>query len=113
MVAGQRIHQGILEGVPHVQAAGDIRRRDHDAIGFAFAGRRKVSFLLPGFVPVLFDSVRVVSLFHVWLYSVKRGRLEPKRGLYLKLPLGQGVFPGMNEIPSLRAKRGNLLLWNQ
>ena len=64
VVAGQRIHQGILEGVPHVQAAGDIRRRDHDAIGFTFTGRRKVSPLLPGFIPVLLDGVRVVGFFH-------------------------------------------------
>jgi len=35
MVAGQGIHNGVLEGMPHMQCAGDIRRWDHDAIAVA------------------------------------------------------------------------------
>ena len=35
VVAGERVHQRVLERVPHVQRAGDVRRRDDDAIGRA------------------------------------------------------------------------------
>ena len=35
--ADQGVHHGIVETVAHVQAAGDIRRRDHDAIGLALS----------------------------------------------------------------------------
>ncbi len=33
VVAGQRIHDGVLEGVAHVQGTGDVGRWDHDAVG--------------------------------------------------------------------------------
>ena len=33
VVADQGIHQGVLEGVAHVQRAGDVGRRQHDAVG--------------------------------------------------------------------------------
>ena len=35
VVAGEGVHQRVLERVAHVQRAGDVRRRDHDAIGRA------------------------------------------------------------------------------
>jgi hypothetical protein len=31
VVAGQRVHQGLVEAMAHVQRAGDIRRRQQDA----------------------------------------------------------------------------------
>jgi hypothetical protein len=48
----------------HVQAAGDIGRWDHDAIGLLTIGGSKVITFFPGFVPALFDSMGVVSLIH-------------------------------------------------
>ena len=33
VIAGEGVHQGVLEGVPHVQRASDIGRRQHDAVG--------------------------------------------------------------------------------
>ncbi|CSA90263.1 Uncharacterised protein [Vibrio cholerae] len=32
LTADQSIHNGVLEGVTHVQAACDVRWRDHDAV---------------------------------------------------------------------------------
>ena len=64
METGQGVHNGVLESVAHVQIAGDIGRRDHDAIGAALARRRKMALLFPGFVPRLFDCLGLVSLFH-------------------------------------------------
>ena len=76
MKARQRIHQCVLEGVPHVQVAGDIRRRDHDAIGLALATRGEIAPLFPGLVPALFDAMGVVGFFHnEWgLYRTNAGR---------------------------------------
>ena len=33
VIAGERVHQGVLESVAHVQRAGDVGRRQHDAVG--------------------------------------------------------------------------------
>ncbi len=35
VVADQRVHQGVLEGMTHVQGAGDVRRWQQDAVGLA------------------------------------------------------------------------------
>ena len=40
VIAGERVHQGVLEGVPHVQRAGDVGRRQHDAVGGSVGRRR-------------------------------------------------------------------------
>ncbi len=65
MVADQGIHDRVVETVTHVQAAGDIGRRDHDAIApVAVAPGREVAVLLPALVPGLFDRMRVVGLLH-------------------------------------------------
>lgn len=34
LIADHGIHDGLLEGVTHMQTAGDVRRRDHDAETF-------------------------------------------------------------------------------
>jgi len=34
LLADQDVLQGVVEGVPHVQLTGDVRRRDHDGVGF-------------------------------------------------------------------------------
>ena len=64
MVACQRIHQRVLECVSHVQAAGDIRRRDHDAVGRGVSGGLEIALIFPGLVPALLDGVRIVGLVH-------------------------------------------------
>ena len=66
VVADQGVHQGLLEGVTHVQAAGDVRRRDHDAEG-VFAGVAvglEVTLGFPVLIERLFDGVVIKSLFH-------------------------------------------------
>ena len=66
-IAHQGIHDRVVEAVPHVQAAGDVRRRNHDAVGGAAIGciaRCEIAALLPGLVPALFQAVRVVGFFH-------------------------------------------------
>ena len=73
VIANQGVHHRVVEAVAHVQAAGDIRRRNHDAIGRA-AGmllRRKPAVGFPGLVPLLFDGVRVVGFFqrHIGLLA--------------------------------------------
>ena len=62
--AHHRVDQGGVEGVAHVQAAGHVRRRNHDAEGFAggvgigMEGPR----LLPGGLPAGLGAGRVVGL---------------------------------------------------
>jgi hypothetical protein len=51
----QRVHQGVLERVTHVQRAGHVRRRDHDAIRLAIARRRKPARRLPAVVDAGLD----------------------------------------------------------
>ena len=71
VVADQGIHDGVLKGVPHVQAAGDVGRGDHDAVGGAGRPRRgcrvgrgggEIAALLPGAIPGLFQGLGVVVL---------------------------------------------------
>src|SRR5690606_17647662 len=65
VVADQAIHDGVVEAVTHVQAAGDVGRRDHDAVGITLAGGLEVAALFPGVVPVLLDGLGVEGLVHV------------------------------------------------
>ena len=44
--------------------AGDVGRRNHDAVGIALTGGSEVVVRLPLLVPVLFDLVGLVSLVH-------------------------------------------------
>ena len=47
-----------------MQSAGDIRWRDDDAVRIAIALRRKIAALLPCLIPVGFELLGLVSLFH-------------------------------------------------
>ncbi len=89
LVADHGVHDGLLERVAHVQAAGDVRRRDHDAEAFlAFvAVRLEIALLFPVLVQRLFDMFWVVCgvelavcLFHSLSFSVSwrrsRGQME-------------------------------------
>ena len=74
LVANHGIHDGLLEGMTHMQTAGDVRRRDHDAEGlFAFiAVRLEIALLFPVLVKRLFDILGVVCLFHYFQVAVFR-----------------------------------------
>ncbi|MNE30330.1 hypothetical protein D3C80_1238380 [compost metagenome] len=62
LVTDHGVHDGLLESVTHVQAAGNVRRRDHDAEAF-LAGITiwlEVTLVFPVIVQLLFDLFRVV-----------------------------------------------------
>ncbi|MNT34639.1 hypothetical protein D3C72_1706330 [compost metagenome] len=79
LVTDHGIHDGLLESMTHMQTAGDVRRRDHDAEGlFAFiAVRLEIALLFPVLVKRLFDISWVVCLFHYFQVAVFR--LKPAR----------------------------------
>ena len=56
--AREGVHERVLERVAHVQRAGDIRRRQHDAVGGAIALRRESARGFPTFVDAGFDFAR-------------------------------------------------------
>ena len=64
LVADERIHDGVLEGMPHVQRAGNVRRRNHDGVGFAAARGREMPARFPDFVPFVFDFYGLVAGRH-------------------------------------------------
>ncbi len=47
-----------------MQRAGDIGRRNHDAIRGIIASGRKIAAGFPNVIPMLFDGVRGVGFFH-------------------------------------------------
>ena len=62
--ADQAVHDRVVEAVAHVQAAGDVRRRDHDGVGLARALRGEVTLGFPVLVQGGFNGVRLVGLVH-------------------------------------------------
>ena len=60
----QRIHDGVIETMPHVQAAGDVRRRQGNGVRLARTLGRKVIFSFPLGVPAGFNVVGLVGLVH-------------------------------------------------
>lgn len=74
LVANHGIHDGLLEGMTHMQTAGDVRRRDHDAEALlAFITIRfEIALLFPVLVKRLFDILWVVCLFHYFQVAVFR-----------------------------------------
>ncbi|MNF76730.1 hypothetical protein D3C84_588550 [compost metagenome] len=60
----QRIHDRVIETMAHVQAAGDVRRRDHDGVGLARTLRGEIVVRLPVLVQGGFNGVRLVGLVH-------------------------------------------------
>ena len=75
--ANQGIHDGILEGVPHVQAARHIRWRDTDAVRRTGTGRREVAIGFPMLIPLLFNGVWIVCFVHrEGVYAKKKFRAK-------------------------------------
>ncbi|CCK17248.1 hypothetical protein BN136_3258 [Cronobacter universalis NCTC 9529] len=76
LVADHGVHDGLLEGVTHMQTAGDVRRRDHDAEAFLalVAVGFEIALLLPVLVKRLFDILGVICLFH--FYCVVPGAVK-------------------------------------
>ncbi len=72
-MADQGVHQGVLEGVAHVQGAGDIGRWQQDGIGRARAARGKCAALFPEVVPAGFEKARFEAFVHA--YASPRGAL--------------------------------------
>ena len=71
VVAGQAVHDGLVEGVAHVQGAGHIGRRQLDAKGrFAEVHvRLEIAGAFPARVPMVFQITRFEAFgkFHVVL----------------------------------------------
>ena len=65
VVADEGIHQRVLKGVPHVQAAGYVRGRYGDAVLGAVAGRREIARGLPRFVNFALNGMGVETALHV------------------------------------------------
>ena len=64
MVPNERIHDGDLEGMAHVQSAGDIRRRYDDRIGGPSAAGNEISRLFPARVNSRLDVRRREGFIH-------------------------------------------------
>ena len=63
MEADQRVHQGLLERMAHVQRAGDVRRRQLDAVRrFAVIVMAEVAARFPALVPALLDRRGIEAL---------------------------------------------------
>jgi hypothetical protein len=64
VIARERVHDRVLERVAHVQRAGDVRRRDHDAIRRPAARRREIARRFPARVVLRLDLLRPIVLLH-------------------------------------------------
>ncbi|MPM08936.1 hypothetical protein SDC9_55252 [bioreactor metagenome] len=61
VVAGQCIHDRLVEAMAHVQRAGDVGRRDHDGVRLTFIGHRtEKSVVHPVRIPFILAFRRVV-----------------------------------------------------
>ncbi len=61
--ADQDVLEGVVQGVAHVQDAGDVGGRDDDAIGrlAAVGPGPKEALLLPIFIPLRLDPLGIVD----------------------------------------------------
>ena len=64
VVTGEGIHYRVIEAVTHVQAARDIRRRDHDRIRLASARGAEIPAFFPLGVPAGFYGLGLVGFVH-------------------------------------------------
>jgi len=65
VVARQQVHDGVLQGVAHVQGSGDVGGRDDDAVWRlpALHAWREHAVAEPAVVPARFGLARVVGIF--------------------------------------------------
>ncbi len=66
VISNEGIHQRILKGMPHVQAAGHIGWRDGNTISRAIASRSEIITRFPLLVYAFLDRVRVVGLIELF-----------------------------------------------
>src|SRR5688572_3038687 len=64
MPARERVHERVLEGMAHVQRAGDVRRRQHDAVRLTVTAWRESSGRFPTLVDPAFDVAGGIGLVH-------------------------------------------------
>ena len=91
VVADQRVHDRLLERVAHVQRAGDVRRRQQDAVRLALARWLERAAGFPARVPLRFDLGGFETLFHRgsrWRASGARGGMGRDGQLYGRGPDG-------------------------
>ena len=83
--AGQHVLQRVVERVADMQRAGDIGRRNDDAIGLGRGALRPAGAegarLLPGLVNAAFDRAGLVSIFDHFAFAIRRGRKPGLPGL--------------------------------
>ena len=107
-IAHQGVHDGVLEGVPHVQTAGHIRRRDHHREGFALPGGAEMACLFPGLVPGLLDAVGLVGFIHDLrcLHRKNEGRIIAKGGAAVALRGSETVALNLEAAVAVEAETG-------
>src|SRR5690554_4480100 len=59
-VTNQRIHNGVIKTMTHMQAAGDVRRRNHNGVRLSRTLARHVLRGFPSLVPSAFNGVRLI-----------------------------------------------------
>ena len=64
VITDQGIHDRVVETVTHMQLAGDVRRRNHDAVRNTIAAGFEITLLFPRFVPAGFDGGGLKGLIH-------------------------------------------------
>src|SRR5581483_6443186 len=70
VIANERVHQRLLEGVAHVQGAGDVRRRQLDAVRrLLVVAMPEVAGGFPALVPALLDRRRIEALVEHYFVS--------------------------------------------
>ena len=74
VITDEGIHERVLKGVPHVQAAGDVGRWNGDAVAVAVAGRGEVAGGFPGFVQFALYGMRVETALHVSALPIRPAR---------------------------------------
>ena len=80
--AAEDVLKGIVEGMPHVEYAGDIGGRNYNAVGFFIRRRHgvKKTSLLPLAIPFILNSLRFI---HLCQFSVR----------HISQPLSRFLFP--------------------
>ncbi len=94
VVAGQSVHHRVVKAVSHVQAAGDVRRWNHDGVGLAGARGFEIALFLPFGVPAGFKGVGLVSFFHG-----DNGRKRQKMAVdYTRALIESGLVNGQGSV---------------